>query len=100
MARRRSYRALAKDQELTVRTSKLWACDLDGTDATLGRTVQALESGSVERRLADAWLRTVGLKAILSADPRGVDPAAILKIQVDATMVDGRVVFDREPVAQ
>ena len=32
---------------------------------------------------------------VLSADPRAVEPEAIKEIQVNATIVDGRVIFDR-----
>ena len=34
--------------------------------------------------------------AVLSADPTAVDPTSIQDIQVDATVVDGRFVFERE----
>jgi hypothetical protein len=34
--------------------------------------------------------------AVLSNDPTAVEPTSIQDIQVDATVVDGRVVFERE----
>jgi predicted amidohydrolase YtcJ len=58
---------------------------------TLGSAYAAFEDGrkgSLEvGKLADF--------AILSADPTAVDPAAIAEIQVDGTVVGGRLVYDR-----